>query len=198
MKYGTGDSGWTSLFGGERVLKFDTRLELVGTLDEATSFIGLARSRLGEIEARTLLAVQEALYLLMAEVASDEQARSKFGFQIGEAQLKELEANLEALLEKVKLPNKFVAPGECFESALLDVARTIVRRAERLAVLAREQGALGNPTFLSYLNRLSTLLYVMARYEEAKRGKGYAILRHAGGRATKESRPPSHSTEETP
>jgi cob(I)alamin adenosyltransferase len=182
VRYGTGDTGWTSLFSGEKVPKYDTRLDLVGTLDEATCFIGMARAHLAAPEAEALVSIQEALYLLMAEAAADAQASEKFGFSIGEDHLARLEGALETYLGRVELPNKFVLPGGCKESAFLDVARTVVRRAERLAVLAKEQGFVDNPVFLSYLNRVSTLLYVLARYEEAKRGLGFVTLRHSKGR----------------
>ncbi len=190
MKFGSGDNGWTRLFSGERVPKYDTRLELIGTLDEATSSVGLAKTHLSEQEAGHLIRMQETFYLMMAEVASDPESRSKYGFRVVLDHLRDLETTLETYLERIELPNKFIVPGACVESALLDLARTVVRRAERLGVRARDEGLVDNPHLIVYLNRASTLLYVLARFEEAKRGLGYVTLRLQQGRATTSSEKP--------
>ncbi len=169
MKFsGKGDAGYTGLLGGgERVPKYNLRIEALGDLDEASSALGVARAASQSQAVRdAIYAAQQQLYTLMAEVAMPgEELDAKY--KVTAAQVDAVEALIDKLQEEVKLPNKFIIPGETLASAHLDLARTVVRRAERSAVRLAHEGLLDNEHLLAYLNRLSSLIFVLARYEEA-------------------------------
>jgi len=167
---GTGDTGQTDLL-GDRVAKNDLRIETLGELDEATSAIGLARSLLSsEPIEDVLIAVQRDLYAIMAEIAFvDELRPEKFVFAA--ERLTWLETQIEAIGATVELAPEFVLPGETVPGAAADLARAVVRRAERRAVSLNEGGHLGNEAILRYLNRLSSLLFIVARAAESAEGK---------------------------
>ena len=165
-----GDEGYTDLL-GDRVPKYHLRPETYGTLDEATSFIGLARamsasSRTNEI----LVEVQRDLYLMMAELAFAPDMKQK-RYHITADHVKRVEEETDKLSAEVELPPHFVLPGDTVPGGVLDVARTVVRRAERLAVRLSHDGEIDNPEVLAYLNRLSSLLFILARYEDREAGK---------------------------
>ncbi len=165
-----GDEGYTDLL-GDRVPKYHLRPETYGTLDEATSFIGLARAmsasqRTGEI----LVEVQRDLYLMMAELAFASDMKQK-RYHITAEHVKRVEEETDKLSAEVELPPHFVLPGDTVPGGVLDVARTVVRRAERLAVRLSHDGEIDNPEVLAYLNRLSSLLFILARYEDREAGK---------------------------
>ncbi|HYI23978.1 MAG TPA: ATP:cob(I)alamin adenosyltransferase, partial [Thermomicrobiales bacterium] len=128
-----GDKGQTDLL-GERVEKDDPRIDLIGALDEATSSIGLGRA-LAQVTATNerLVTVQRDLYQIMAELAFTDATRPD-ALHLGTDRTAWLEAELEVITGDITLPREFVLPGECVASGALDVARTVVRRAERLAV----------------------------------------------------------------
>ena len=162
-----GDDGTTGLYGGGRVAKDSAAPEAYGTVDEAQAAIGLARAecdRGGELDA-LLVGVERDLWILMAELATDEGNRHKLvaGTSLVTT---EMVAHLEAVIDDVtgrfEQPTEFVVPGETRQAALLDVARTVVRRAERRAVAAVVDGSQVGP----YLNRLSDLLWTLARWVE--------------------------------
>ena len=162
-----GDDGTTGLYGGGRVAKDSAAPEAYGTVDEPQAAIGLARAecdRGGELDA-LLVGVERDLWILMAELATDEGNRHKLvaGTSLVTT---EMVAHLEAVIDDVtgrfEQPTEFVVPGETREAALLDVARTVVRRAERRAVAAVVDGSQVGP----YLNRLSDLLWTLARWVE--------------------------------
>jgi cob(I)alamin adenosyltransferase len=166
---GLGDQGSTDLL-GERVGKDDPRIELIGTLDEVTSSIGFARSlasvaRSGE----WLLAVQRDLYRIMAELAFTDEMRPD-SYRFSAERVEWLSASTDIASDEIELPRHFIIPGETTAGAALDVARAISRRAERLAVVLHHAGRMNNPEILRYLNRLSSLLFVLARVEEAASG----------------------------
>ncbi len=164
---GKGDDGTTGLFFGGRVPKHDARPEAYGTVDEAQAAIGLARAaaRGGELD-RMLVGVERDLYVLMAELATLPQNRHKLTPGQSSVTADHVEA-LSALTDDVggrfDFPTEFVVPGQNEVSARLDVARTIVRRAERAAVVVDVDGSQAVP----YLNRLSSLLWTMARWVES-------------------------------
>lgn len=167
----TGDSGYTGLLGKERVPKWDPRPETFGTLDEATSALGLARVFAKQERVREIvLALQKDLYLLMAELATgpDEYERSPFKLTVEHVQ--GLETLTEELKSQVEIGRQFIIPGETPAGAALDLARTIVRRGERLAAKLLHDGIIANAEVLRYLNRLSDVLFILARYEEAQEG----------------------------
>ena len=162
-----GDGGFTSLRGGQRVPKSGPRPDAYGTLDEASSALGMARASArkpgtGEI----ILNIQKDLLLLGAELATESEDQAKFGCQITTRHVDQLERCLEDLQAKVSLKNEFIYPGDALSGAAIDLARTIIRRAERKTAGLFHQKVISNPEVLRYLNRLADLLFVLARYEE--------------------------------
>ncbi|MGH2530743.1 MAG: cob(I)yrinic acid a,c-diamide adenosyltransferase [Thermomicrobiales bacterium] len=166
---GKGDQGATDLL-GERVGKDDPRIGLIGSLDEATSQIGLGRAV--ATAARTkewLTETQRDLYRIMAELAFTEEIRPE-QYVLPAERVTRLEALTDQLSADVPLPPHFILPGDTLPGAALDVARAVVRRAEREAVALANAGIVTNPEILRYLNRLSSLLFMLARYEDREAG----------------------------
>ena len=168
-----GDDGTTGLLFGGRVRKDSWRIELNGAVDEAQAAIGLARAETSsgsEVNER-LTALARDLYVLMAEVATASENRSKLtagSTLVTPDMVVALEAGIDDLLARFDMPSDFTVPGENRVAAALDLARTIVRRAERIAVAgadADREGA-GGSLVTVYLNRLSDLLWAMARWQE--------------------------------
>ena len=166
-----GDDGTTGLFYGGRVAKDSPRIELNGAVDEAQAALGVARAEAaaeGELD-QLLVRLERELYVLMAEVATATDNRPKL--QAGTTLVTQdmvtvLESDIDAIGERFEMPTEFVVPGANRASAALDVARTVVRRAERLVPstdLADAGSAVG-----PYLNRLSDLLWTMARWQEGE------------------------------
>jgi cob(I)alamin adenosyltransferase len=171
-----GDDGYTGLLGSVRVPKYDPRPEAYGTLDEATCSMGLARATIrSERNRRILLESQRHLYCIMTELASTPETAKTFKC-LGAEEVEWLESQTDALAAEVMLPREFVVPGDSLPGATLDMARTVVRRAERLAVKLYHDGLATNPQIIRYLNRLSSLLFVMARHEDALAGVGKVTL----------------------
>lgn len=160
-----GDQGGTDLL-GERVTKDDPRIDVLGELDEASSSIGYGRSlSTWGNAADLLLTTQRDLYQIMAELAFIDTTRPDALVFSGE-RVGWLEESIAAVQAHVQLPREFVVPGETTPGAALDVARTVVRRAERKAVALSREGVIGNSEIIRYLNRLSTLLFILARAED--------------------------------
>ena len=160
-----GDQGTTDLL-GERVGKDDPRIQLLGALDETTSTIGLGRSLASFAGADELLVTaQRDLYQIMAELAFTNEVRPD-SLRLSADRVAWLEASIASVQGSVELPRQFVIPGDTTAGAALDVARTVARRAERLAVALANADAIGNPEILRYLNRLSSLLFILARAED--------------------------------
>ena len=164
-----GDDGTTGLYLGGRVRKDDAAVEACGTVDEAQAFLGLARAEAepGSELDTALVALQRDLWVLMADLATagENRARLRAGETLVTAEMvAALEVRIDALTEATQMPREFVVPGQSRPSALLDVARTVVRRAERRAVPAAPAGS----AVVAYLNRLSDLLWTMARREEVR------------------------------
>lgn len=162
----TGDSGYTGTLGGERVPKYHIVTEAVGTLDEANALIGLARASSKDKRVkRILLQVQRHLFTMGAELsgaAGDKRPRKT----ISDAETKWLERLIDELEESLALPPGFVAFGEEKCSAQMDIARTAVRKAERIVVKMKTEGMIENLSLLKYLNRLSDLIFVLACFEQ--------------------------------
>ncbi|HUP27221.1 MAG TPA: cob(I)yrinic acid a,c-diamide adenosyltransferase [Chloroflexia bacterium] len=176
QRLGTGDDGFTDLLGPERVAKYDLRPETYGTLDEATSALGLARALSQQERVRDILMhLQHDVYLMMAEVATPLPQLEKIPYRIKPEQADWLDSTISELEGEFEMPKQFVLPGASAASAAIDMGRTIVRRAERHAVelVHKEQMPPGN--VLRYLNRLSSLLFVLARYEEWASGTQFDI-----------------------
>ncbi len=155
-----GDGGETSLAGGKRVAKHDVRVAAMGTVDEANAVIGIARLHLDGDTGALLGRIQNDLFDLGADLARPEKAMS--GLHIIAAQVAKLEAEIDGCNEKLEPLTSFVLPGGSAAAAHLHHARAVTRRAERLvAELAAREPV--NDQALAYLNRLSDLLFVLAR-----------------------------------
>lgn len=166
---GTGDTGYTGLLGEQRVPKYDPRPDTFGTVDEATSALGLARAVAKEQRVKDIIyRVQQELYLLMGELATPPENYEKMGLAMTIEHVQELERIEEELKNAVEIPNKFIIPGDTLDGAALDLARTIIRRAERMAVKLLHDGVIQNVEVVRYLNRLSDLIFILARYIEVK------------------------------
>jgi cob(I)alamin adenosyltransferase len=164
-----GDDGTTGLLYGGRVSKADPTAEAYGTTDEAVAALGLARALSDQpgLQA-TILGIQRDLFVVGADLATNPAQRSKLKPGVSlvtEAMVAALERRIDETVEEHPLPQEFVVPGGSPVSAALDVARTVVRRAERRAVELRTSGAEVNPEALRYLNRLSDFLFVLARWQ---------------------------------
>ena len=159
-----GDKGETSLTDGSRVKKHDLRVEAFGTVDEANAALGLARLHTkGEADA-ILARIQNDLFDLGADLSTPETGRKAEGaLRIVPAQVARLEHEIDAMNAELKPLDSFVLPGGTAAAAYLHLARTVVRRAERLVAALAEAGPV-NPEALKYLNRLSDHLFVMSRH----------------------------------
>ena len=156
-----GDDGTTGLLGEGRLPKYHPRIEAVGALDEATAALGLARSFVQNADlVPLLLQTQRDLYGLMAEVAATPENAEKFR-SIDATRVNWLEKETGTLSVTVEMPKEFILPGETQGSGALALARTIVRRAERRVAELLDAGELENQELLRYLNRLSSLCFMM-------------------------------------
>src|SRR2546423_1539750 len=166
---GSGD-GSTGLLGGGRTGKDDLRIETYGTVDEASSALGLARALSTDQRVREVVeTLQRGLYRVGAELATNPQAAGRFVTTTAEevSELDRLMAELEA---GAPMPQAFVLPGATPASGALDLARAIVRRAARRCVALVREGGISNVEVRRYLNRMGLLLFVLARYEEERAG----------------------------
>lgn len=172
----TGDDGYTGILGEGRVPKNDPRLEAVGTVDEASAALGLARSvckltQVGDL----ILAVQRDLYRLMAEAAALPENAAHFRTINGD-RVTWLEHQIDSYSTSVELPREFTVSGNTQAAASLDLARTIVRRAERRISELFHRGEIENIDLLRYLNRLSSLCYILEGVENTAAGKDQFTL----------------------
>jgi cob(I)alamin adenosyltransferase len=173
----TGDSGTTGLMYGRRVPKNHPRVEACGTIDELNTALGLARATATEIfVGENLFAIQKNLVVLMGEVGvlTDDLSRYvKDGFSLVTP---EMTGQLEKLVKEIEAQNVsfkgWATPGATKNSAALDMARTICRRAERRVCDLKESGELKNAEIIIYLNRLGDLLWLFARWVETKSDAG--------------------------
>ena len=171
-----GDDGFTGLLGEGRVPKYHPRTEAVGVLDEATAALGVARAACQAPEVGPiLLAVQRDLYGLMAEVAASPENAARFR-KIDRARVSWLEKQTDSLGALVEMPKEFIVPGDSQAGAYLSLARTIVRRSERRLSELVHSGDVENPHILSYLNRLSSLCFVLELLENQAAGKASPTL----------------------
>ena len=169
----TGDDGTTSLFGGERVGKGNPRIDAYGTVDETNSIVGLARSHLeGEPGQETLDpvlgAVQEELFVLGADLATPMDAKPVVE-RIEDAHIEALEERIDRFEADLPSLERFILPGGAPAGASLHSARTVCRRAERRSVEAKTSTPI-NEQVIVYLNRLSDLLFVLARWANRQAG----------------------------
>lgn len=166
----TGDGGETSLFGGTRVSKADARIDAYGCVDELNSSLGVVRSLTPSPELEKILVeLQNDLFVLGADLATPEGNATAAILRIGISDAERLERHIDSLEERLEPLKSFVLPGGCRLAAELHLARTVCRRTERLVVtLARAEPIGGAPVV--YLNRLSDLLFVMARFANLQAG----------------------------
>ncbi|EFM12335.1 ATP/cobalamin adenosyltransferase [Paenibacillus curdlanolyticus YK9] len=174
----SGDKGQTSLVYGQRVSKHDLRVQAYGTCDEANSMIGLALSSLGQGKEsmeikQSFHVIQTKLFHVGAELATP--SGKNVAWPITDEDVRYLEAFIDDLDSKLPPLTTFILPGGHPSGAAFHVARTIVRRAERIVVALLERET-ANPVVLAYLNRLSDLLFVTARFVNLRSGCAEAIL----------------------
>ena len=164
---GKGDDGTSGLLYGGREPKSSPRFDAIGAVDEAQAAIGVARAELGdgsELDA-VLVAVERDLWVLMGELATDDANRAKLepdASLVTPRMVAGVERAIEEAAAGFELPSEFVVPGQDRTSALLDLARTVVRRAERATAAVAAEGS----HVIPYLNRLSSLLWTLARKVE--------------------------------
>ena len=167
---GTGDDGYTGVLGRERVPKYADRPEAYGTVDEASAALGLARANARDVQVRPLLLViQRDLYYMMADLATLPETATRPPWLLPE-RLAWLQGTIDALGSQVEMPAAFIVPGDSIGGATRDLARTVVRRAERRVAKLTHEGETRDDTPLKYLNRLSSLLFLLARLEDKAAG----------------------------
>ncbi len=168
----TGDQGTTGLMYNRRVPKSHPRVEACGCVDELNAALGLARaSSQDPFVTENLFGIQKELVILMGEIATETEDLTRYardGFSLVRPEMAD---KLDRLVKEIEAQSisfaGWATPGANFPSAALDVARTICRRAERRVAALQEQGQLQNPLMIIYLNRLSDLLWLMARRGES-------------------------------
>jgi cob(I)alamin adenosyltransferase len=168
-----GDDGTTSLWYGGRVPKTDVRTEAYGSLDEANSALGVARSLCKRDDradlCETILALQRNLFVAGAELATAPEAAERLEggvSRITDEMVESVEADIDRYMSQVDLPPHFVIPGGTELSAALDVARSAIRRAERRVVELRDADGLASDVVLRYINRASDLAFALARFAD--------------------------------
>jgi len=166
----SGDDGQTGILGEGRLPKYHPRMETLGALDEASAAIGLARALARSERTGNLLPeIQRDLYALMTETAATPENAGRFQ-KLKEERLRWLEEQTDDIEATVQLPKEFILPGASVSGAALSLARTIVRRAERRMAELLDTGELDNPVLLQYLNRLSSLCFVLELHENQVAG----------------------------
>lgn len=175
-----GDDGTTGMLGEGRVPKYHARMEALGALDEASAALGMARAQVaGEGSAEVIMQAQRDLYKLMAEVAATPENAEKF-HAIGPERVEWLEEQTDRLGKTVEAAKEFILPGDTAGGAALSLARAIVRRAERRVVALFDAGEIKNEHLQRYLNRLSSLCFVLELVENRAGGKTTSLARGEG------------------
>ncbi len=160
-----GDSGKTSLLGGERVLKSHLRLKAYGAIDELNSHIGVLRSSLQDKNIKeNLIEIQSALFNIGSHLACNKESLKNKLPLLKETFIEALEEQIDFMNKNLKPLSNFILPGGCMSASLAHQTRTICRRAERHVVVLLSEENLENLFFVKYLNRLSDYLFVLARF----------------------------------
>ncbi len=178
---GGGDDGTTSLFGGERVQKHALRMELIGTIDELSAVLGMAIVHLPSAQAEfsgLLQRIQSELFIMGADVATPQEPRAYTIPRITPAHGKALETAIDEVDAQLPSLTDFVLPGGTPAAAALHFARAVCRRAERIAVALAQEEELSTP-ILIYLNRLSDLLFTLARLANHQAGADDVLSKDA-------------------
>jgi cob(I)alamin adenosyltransferase len=165
-----GDGGLTGLLGKGQYQKNSPVFETLGTLDEVSATLGMARAVIRSSELKEiLLQIQRDLYKMMVEISTTSENVEQFA-HISDIQVRFLEDKIEWMNGIVELPQGFIVPGDDLGGAITDLARAITRRAERKAFDLAQSGNSLNPNILKYLNRLSSLLFVIEVFEDHQMG----------------------------
>jgi len=165
MYTGEGDGGRTGLVGKQQVSKGSRRIDVIGELDELSAALGMARAVAGQELTRTILiTIQRDIYSLMASLAVAGKA-DKNASNLDPDRVTWLEEQIDVVVARTKLPKGFIVPGDAPGGAALDFARTVARRVERRVVHQVDRGRKVAPAILSYLNRVSSLLFALELYE---------------------------------
>lgn len=173
---GQGDDGTTGLLGEGRVPKYHPQPDAFGDVDEASSLIGLARSLTDDTDlGAVLIQAQRDCYSIMSELAAVKDAQARFR-RIGDDSVVWVSGVADEYGDRVTMPREFVVPGDSHAGAALDVARAVVRRAERKVTRLLDDGVVENRALGVYLNRLSSLLFILARYSDGLSGAGGVTL----------------------
>jgi cob(I)alamin adenosyltransferase len=171
-----GDQGYTGLLGDERVPKYHPRMEAVGNIDETSASLGVVRANTKDERVfQIILEIQRDLYLIMTEVAATPENAPKFR-KIGSQKVDWLESKTDLISALVQIPQEFILPGDSINGAFLAISRTITRRAERCVAKLIHEGEIENLELLRYVNRLSSLLFVLELLENASAGKNDPTL----------------------
>ena len=171
-----GDSGYTDMLYGDRVSKADDIIEACGILDEVVAQTGLARAASNDdwIKER-LLQIQNKLFSVGAELATTAEMRARLNQKfvtIESTDVEQLETEIIDYIEqRIDLGNSFIIPGNSQASAMIDMAKTVVRRLERYIVKLETNGKVHNPNIIKYLNRLSDAMFLLARYQDRDLGQ---------------------------
>ena len=161
----SGDKGVTSIISEESISKADDRIELLGTIDELSSFIGFAKVMTEEEIKKMLSEIQMDLIIIMAGIAD----MNNSDYIVEDKKIKKLEKEIDKIEESFKREKEFVLYGKCELSARLDLARAVARRAERCLARVNLSYKLNTNTTI-YMNRLSDFFYILARFEDSKKG----------------------------
>lgn len=166
----TGDDGYTGRLGKGRLPKYHILIEAVGTIDEASAALGLARAQTQAADtAELILQIQKDLYHIMAELSATKENASQFRV-IDAARLAWLESEIDRYSGSIDTPAEFIVPGDTVPGAALAFARTIVRRSERRVAELHQEEEIENPVILPYLNRLSSMCFVLELKENQSTG----------------------------
>jgi len=164
-----GDDGTTGILGQERVSKNHPRINAVGAVDESSAALGFARAQADDPGIHQLIkTIQENLYQIMTLLVLEKPNPDKFP-ELKKSQLAWLEQKIDHFSNHVDQPQGFILPGESIASAAFGVARTVIRRAERTVIQLREDGLWVSEGILPYLNRLSSLSFVLELYTSEHR-----------------------------
>ena len=172
-----GDAGNTGFLGEGRISKNSLRIEALGSVDEANASLGYARSiAIGKKTKEMLLEIQKQLYFLMSEISASPEVSDRFD-KIGDDDIIWLEERIQEIESLVDLKREFIIPGENPSSGALSLARAIVRRAERRTIALYEAEEIKKSVLISYLNRLSSLIFVLEVYEAGLSGHGVRFVK---------------------
>jgi len=166
----SGDAGDTGLLGKERISKASLRIEVIGCLDETNAALGIVRSNSQSVEIQKLvIEIQKLLYQVMTEVAATEENVARFTL-INVQHVLQIEQIIRQYSEKVEIPKEFIVPGDSKSGAFISLARTLIRKSERRMTELFEKDEIKNIQLLRFLNRLSSLFFVLELYENQASG----------------------------